>query len=247
MPIDPRDYMKPWLPMGGATLQDTVAANGSGTGTAPATGGAPPAAGASGTAPKTDAKFRRAIEAAFKTSQLVDTMLMVTDDDSYLQYPTARHISFAYENIINGMQATPTPPIAPEVQKQIDDARKVLYEQELDDEGNLTIVGKSKLYKRYAKNASAYSEAKKTFAETQAAALADPVKAEAWPLTSAFYQRQVDEAWDTFKGEGAEKVERALDIIESAGVSMQNRMIAKARKIYDAWNLGIAGVPVATP
>lgn len=231
MPINPRDYMNPWSPMGGTTLQETVSTTADG----------------SGTAPRSDAKFRRAIEAAFKTSQLVDTMLMVTNDDSYLQYPTGRHVSFAYENIINGMQATPTPPIAPEVQKQIDDARKVLYEQELDDDGNLTIIGKSKLYKRYVKNATAYAEAKKIFAEAQAAALADPIKAESWPLTSTFYQRQVDEAWDTFKGEGAEKVERALDIIESAGVSMQNRMIAKARKIYDAWNLGLAGVPVATP
>ena len=42
------------------------------------------------------------MEAAFKTSQLVDLAIMVTKDDTYLEYPTSRHISFAYENIIKG-------------------------------------------------------------------------------------------------------------------------------------------------
>lgn len=235
--VDPGDYANPWSPMGGSTLQDTVKAADS----APA--GNPAPAGTGSTQPTPDPKFRRAMQAAFRTSQLVDTMLKVTKDGSYRQYPTSRHVSFTYENIVNGMQPTPMPPIPPDIQKQIDDARKVLYE--LDEDGN--IIGKSKLYKNYIKNSQAYAKAKSDYADAQAAALADPVKADTWPQNSVFYQQIVDQAWDSFKTEGAEKIERALDIIESVGVSLQDRMIAKARKIYDAWNLGLAGVPEAIP
>lgn len=232
--VDPRDYTNPWSPMGGSTLQDAVKSM-------PAPAGSPASGGSS--APTPDPKFRRALDAAFKTAELVDNMIMVTKDGSFLEYPTQRRISLNYESIISSMQPTPMPPISPEIQKQIDDSKKVLYE--LDDEGN--IVGKSKLYKLYVKNSQAFAKAKKDYAEAQASALADPVKADSWPQTSVFYQQQVDEAWDTFKTEGAEKIERALDIIESVGVSMQDHMIAKARKLYDAWNLGLAGVPIAMP
>ncbi len=245
MPVDPRDYSNPWSPMGGSTLQDTVAAAGApaapGGGAAPAPGGSP--AGGSPAKPAPDPKFARAMEAAFKTSQLVDNMIMVTDDDTFVEYPTTRHVSFAYEGVIAAMQPLPMPPISPDIQKQIDSARKVLYQ--LDDQGN--IIGKSPLYKNYVSNALAYAQAKKNFADGQAAALADPTKADAWPQDSVFLQEQVNTAWDTFKTEGAEQVERALDTIESVGVSIQDHEIAKARQVYDAWNLGLAGVPVATP
>jgi hypothetical protein len=247
-PKDPTDYENPWSPIGGASLQDTVTANNAATG-APA-GSSTPASTPTGSTPAGTApqpnpdKFKKAIKSAFKTSQMVDNMIMVSKDGAYQEYRGGgRHISFAYENIINGMQPTPMPPIAPEVQKQIDDSQKLLYE--FDDEGN--IVGKSKLYKNYIQNARAYAKAKQDYAHAQAIALNDSTKADTWPQDSVFYQQQVDEAWDTFKTEGAEKVERALDIIESVGVSLQDRMIAKARKIYDVWNLGLAGVPEAIP
>ena len=230
--VDPRDYKNPWSPMGGSTLQDAVKSS---TSTAP-TSTAPIAV------PTPDPKFRKAIEAAFKTAELVDNMVMVTKDGSFLEYPTQRRISLNYESIISSMQPTPMPPIAPEVQKQIDDAQKILYE--FDENGNMT---KSKLYKTYVKNSTAFAKSKKDFADAQASALADPVKADSWPQDAVFYQQQVDETWDTFKTEGAEKVERSLDIIESVGLSMQDHMIAKARKLYDAWNLGLAGVPIAMP
>ncbi len=226
-PIEPHDYMNAWSPSGG-TVQDTV-------------GTAPPAGG---TAPAPDPNVPNAIHAAFMTTQLVDNMIMVTDDDSWLEYKGGgRHISFAYDGIINAMQPTPMPPISPDVQKQIDDSKKVLYD--MDSDGN--ILGKSKMYKTYAKNAAAYAKAKMDYADAQAAALANPAKANLWPQDSVYYQQQVDDAYDTLKTEGAEVIERALDVIESVGVSLQDRMIAKARKVYDAWNLGLAGVPITTP
>jgi hypothetical protein len=104
-------------------------------------------------------------------------------------------------------------PINPDVQKQIDEARKVLYE--LDNDG--TILGKTKLYKTYEKNARALAQAKANYATEMAAARSNPAKAEVWPMTSVTFQQAVDAAWDTLKTEGAEKVERALDIIESVG------------------------------
>src|ERR1700722_8383192 len=76
MPIDPRDYANAWSPMGAAT-------GGQQTGV-PAVKGTP------------DPKLMASLEAAFKTSQLCNVMLQVTDDGSYLQYPVGRHLEFQY-------------------------------------------------------------------------------------------------------------------------------------------------------
>lgn len=241
MPIHPADFGNPWSPMGGATLAETVAA----LQPVPDGGDTQPMPGGTGGAPAHDmAKFQRAMEAAFKTSQLLDRMIMVTNDESFLEYPAGgRHISFAYEAIINGMQSKPMPDISPAVQQQIDEARKILYE--LDDEGN--IVGKSRLYKSYLRNGEAYALAKADYVDAQNAALADPIQAGSWPVKSAIFQRRVDDAWDALKSEGGDRVERALDILKSVGISMQNHMIAKARSLYDVWNLGLAGLPTTVP
>src|ERR1700712_2159926 len=236
--VDIDTYGHPWAPMGGATLHDAVS-----SGAVPATAGAPAAAGTPNAGDQA-AKVSRAIHAAFMTSQLVDRQIMVTKDDKKREYPGGgRTISFAYDGIINGMQALPAPPIAPDVQKRIDEAQKLLYE--MDDDHN--IVGKSRLYKNYVKNATAYAKSKKEFNDAQSAALKDPAKAENWPQDSVVFQQQVDQAYDDLKTQGAEKIEAALATIESVGVSVQDRMIAKARKVFDAWNLGMAGVPVQTP
>ena len=243
MPCDPGDYMNPWSPAGGGTIQDAKAAQPIVAAPQPAGAAAGTTAGTAPTAPGIDPKLQRSINAAWKTSRLVDTMIMVTNDDSFLEYPTARHVSFAYEGIVNGMQSLPLPPVSPDVQKQIDAATKVLYE--LDTDGS--ILGKSKRYKTYVKNAEAYAQTKTDFAVAQAAALGTPATAGSWPLLSASYQQKVDDAYDTFKSEGADKVEQALDVIESVGVNMQDHMIAKARKVFDVWNLsGLSGVPDRT-
>ncbi|QMW01732.1 hypothetical protein [Spirosoma foliorum] len=168
---------------------------------------------------------------------------MVTNDDSYLEYPGTQHISFAYENIINGIQPEPAPSMAPEVKKRIDDARKLLYE--LDEDGDIT--GKSKLYRNYVRNASDYAQAKVDYSDAQNSYLNDVNRADSWPMASVVYQRKVDDAYDAWKTEGAERVEQALDTIESVGVNMQARMTTKSRKLFDAYNLGLAGVPSPIP
>jgi hypothetical protein len=251
MPVDPEDYLRPWSPMGGSTLQEmhdksqlpSVAAVAGPAGATPA----PAAAGGSagdGQTPPPDPKYARSMEAAYKTAQLANILLQVTTDGSYLEYPTGKHLDFAYEGILAGMQPLPMPPINPDVQKQIDDAKKVLYEMDPDDG---SIVGKSKLYKMYEKNARDYAMSKANYAIAQAQAKEDRSKADIWPMTSTTYQNVVDDAFDTLKTEGAEKVERALDIIGSVGVSMQDHMIKKARQLFDSYNLGLAGVPAPIP
>jgi hypothetical protein len=251
MPVDPEDYLRPWSPAGGSSLQQMAASGtlpNAGAAPAPAAGAAAaPATGTNGSAtpppPMPDPKFEKAMSSAYKTAQLCNLLLQVTTDGSYLEYPTGRHLDFAYESIIAGMQPAPMPPISPDVQKQIDDAQKVLYE--LDTDGS--ILGKSKLYKTYEKNAMAYALAKANYAVALADARANPSKAEIWPMTSVTFQQSVDDAYDTLKTEGAEKIERALDIIGSVGVCMQDHMVKKARQLYDAYNLGLAGVPAPIP
>lgn len=242
MMVDPNDYRAPWSPAGGATLQDQIAA-----GEVPAASAPPAAAGSEATpaSPAPDRRFMRAMDAAFKTSMLVDRLIMVTKDDTYLEYPGGgRKISFAYDGIINGMQPQPPPPMAEDVKKRVEEARKVLWEA--DEDGDLTI--KSKAYKRYEKNSQAYANAVADYADAAARANTDPVAAQAFPVKARALKLAVDQAWDTLKSEGADKVEAALDTLKAVGISIEQRMVGKARQIFDAWNLGLAGVvPVAVP
>jgi hypothetical protein len=242
MPVEPKDYMNPWSPMGGATLSDMSA-----KGTLPNVGAAPAPAAATGATPAPppppNPKYAAAMEAAYKTAQLCNLLLQVTTDGTYLEYPTGKHLDFAYESIISAMQPGVMPTISAAVQQQIDEAQKVLYE--LDTDGS--ILGKSKLYKTYEKNSNAYALAKALYATAMAQAKSDPAKAEIWPMTSTTYQQTVDDAYDTWKTEGADKVERALDILGSVGVSLQDHMVKKGRQLFDAYNLGLAGVPANIP
>jgi hypothetical protein len=229
MPIDPRDYSNPWSPMGGAS------------------GGAQQQAGVPAVQGQPDPKLLRSLEAAFKTSQLCNIMLQVTDDGSYLQYPVGRHLEFQYAGIVSAMQPLPVPPPPPDVQQAVDAAMNVLYTIDTSDPANPVVAGKSPLYSRYTKNAAAYAKAKSDYALAQAKTLADPATSSMWPQLSAPYQATVDDAWDTWKTEGAEKVEKALAVYESQGINMQQAQIAKAKKLLDIWSLGLAGVPTDIP
>ena len=140
------------------------------------------------------------------------------------------------------MQSIASPDIAPDVKKRVDEALKVLYEKDDEVVGEYDFDSPTRRYEKYIENAKAYAKAKAKFAEKQGEALSDPVRADLWPQTSAVYQQDVDDAWDAFKSQGSEKVERALATVKSVGISLPGYMIAKARKTYDAWNLGLTGV-----
>jgi hypothetical protein len=245
MMVDPSDYAAPWSPAGGSSMQDAIdkgAAPAKAPAAAPAAAGGAAAADAAPAQP--NAHYLRAMDAAFKTAMLVDRMIMVTSDDSYLEYPSPRRLSNAYEAIVKGMQPQPPPPMAPDVAARLEAARKILYVP--DDDGDLLL--KSKLYKAYEKNTKAYAQAVSDYAAAEADASTDPAKAQVWPVTSKALREAVDDAWDTLKGEGADKVEAAINDIESVGVSIEEEMVAKARKSFDIWNLGLAGaVPEDVP
>ena len=98
------------------------------------------------------------------------------------------------------------------VQQQIEDARRVLYNIDPVDG---SIIGKSKLYQLYEKNAADYAKAKSDYAAAYARARSDPAALQAWPLTATTYQQAVDSAWDCWMSAGKDKIERALAIIES--------------------------------
>jgi hypothetical protein len=236
MPIDPRDYGNPWSPMGGDT------------GAASQSAGVPPApAAAPGTPPAPDPKLLASLEAAFKTSQLCNIMLQVTDDGSYLQYPIGRHLAFEYQGIISAMQPIPTPPMPAAEQAALDAASKVLYTFDTTDPANPVIIGKSPLYSKYTKNAMAYANAKSAYTVGMDTTLANPATAASWPMLSAPYQATVDDAYNTWKTEGADTIEAALATYESQGINMQQGQIAAAKKQFDIWGLGLAGVPTNIP
>jgi hypothetical protein len=226
--VDPRDYLDPWSPIGGSSQMRAD--------------GPPPPPPLEGATPPPDTKGQQAKQAAFNTCQLVDQLLQVTSDNTYKPYPTGRHASVAYGDILAAMQPAPAPPIAADVQARIDAASKVLYET--DDQGN---QWPTRLYAAYQANSMAYAKAKGEYANAQAAAERDPLLGDVWPQTSAPYQMAVDQAWDQWKTQGADKIEAALSTIESVGQSMQEHAIAAARKRLEAWKVGISGVADATP
>ncbi len=237
MMVDPFDYAHPWNPAGASSIKDAVD-----KGAAPPK--APTAADGAAPAPAPDPKIAKAMNAAFNTSKLVDRLIMVTKDGTYQEFPGSRNISSVYAQILAGMQALPPPPRDPAVDKRIEDARKVLYVA--DDDGDLTI--KSKLYKAYEKNSQAYAQAVADYADGQAQANANPAAAQVWPVKSKALKQSVDQAWDTLKSEGADKIEAALNTIKAVGGTIDEAMIAKARQSFDTWNLGLAGVvPSSVP
>ena len=225
--IDPRDYAKPWSPIGGSTLQDSFK---------------PTAANPTESATSISDRVKKAINAAYNSSKLADRLIMVTTDGLYQAYDPERSIGNAYEGILNAMQSIASSDMAPDVKKRVDEALKVLYEKDDEVVGEYDFDAPTRRYEKYIENAKAYAKAKAKFAEKQAEALSDPVRADIWPQTSVVYQQDVDDAWDAFKSQGSEKVERALVTVKSVGISLPGYMIAKARKTYDAWNLGLTGV-----
>src|ERR1700759_5038003 len=140
MPAMKEDYFNPWTPLGSNTPKSTFAAPSSSP--SATTPGEPPS-----TSPDAQ-EVKRAMAAAFKTSLLCRTMLQVTKDGNYKEYPTGRHLDFAYEMVLKSMRAAQVPPLPADVQARIDAANKVLFV--IDQDGN--IIDKKPIYKNYQTN-----------------------------------------------------------------------------------------------
>jgi hypothetical protein len=222
MPIDRRDYLNPWSPSGGASLREAPK---------PVPVGQPLSS---------NPQMEAAMRAAWNTSVLCNTMLQVTKNDTYKEYPTGRHLDFAYDAILNGMTGKELPEEPEELKKRRLEAQKVLYK--LDADGNLDIGTETSVNIAYQKNTTALGDAKEAFANGQAQANIDPVKAQAWPVASAKLSKAVKLARDKLVAQGAGQVEKAISVINSIGIPVETHMINKAKERWDNWNLGLSGV-----
>lgn len=231
--IDPRDHSFPWDPAGGDSSSDVQDDGKFGAGavqTATKDGAATP-----------DKKLQHAIQSARKTAVRFDSMMRVTDDGSFRPFTSAGTISSSYEAIITKAQGIPAPPLPAEIQKQIDDAMRVLYV--FDDAGKQK--GKTKAFKDYANLKQAYTDAEAGFANAQAAAMTDAALGQVWPVTSKALKSGVENAYDDWRSADAETIENALETVKSIGGSIGNHFLAQARALYDTWNLGLAGAVAA--
>lgn len=249
-PIDPRDYSNPWTPAGGDTLADFA---NSGVlvppPAAPAGSAQPaPAAGAAGAGtqpkPKIDPQLQHSLDSARKTAERFDRMLRVTTDGTYRPFEGGETISSAYEVIIRKAQGIPAPNPPKDIQDKIDAARKVLWN--IDANGN--VKSKTDNYKLYEKLSQAWAAARTAFATAEAQTQTDPAAASAWPVTSSSLQMDVDNAWNDWRGSGADEIENALDTLGAVGGAVGAYFVSQSREVYKAWDLGLSGVvPVNTP
>jgi len=256
-PIDPRDVSFPWDPSGGSSsgeIQDDgkfgAAEAQAAAQPAPATPPATPAPDGAGTPatpppPQIDIKLQHAFMAARKTAEKFDRMLRVTSDGSYR---TSRigggKVSSAYEAVITKAQGIPAPPPPPEIQKQIDEAMRILYV--FDENGKQK--GKTKEFKNYQMLKEAYADAEAEYANANSAAMTNAALGQSWPVTSKALRARVDNAYDDWRSADAERIENALETVKSVGGAIGSHFLAQARALYDAWNLGLAGsVAVGIP
>lgn len=217
--VSPRDFAKPWSPIGGvAELRS----------------GQRPAAGANEPAESVSPIIRRAYEAAFKTFNFFDKLLMVTDDGTTQYYSGGgRHAAFQYENILRSMTAKPAPPRSPEEQAHLDDATAVLE----DAEGNDTPK-----YARYKKNRTAYAKAIGDLTAREITLLNDPEQGPAAGALLLPLSANVDDAREKWMSQGAAEVEAALATRASVGVPLGEGAILRAKNLFEAWQAAIPGI-----
>jgi hypothetical protein len=227
LPIEAKDFENAWTP-------DTAPSIASASGTTPAGGGA---AGAGGVTPQ-GAQPTFSIDAARRTAELVDQRLKVTEDGSYQPYQGSELISSAYQAIIMKAQGIPAPPPPADIQKAINDAQNLLWVANTDG----TPSGhRTPLYKQYEQLSQAWAEARKNYALANAAAQKDPALGAVWPETSSSLQTDVDNAWNDWRSADADKIENALDTLDSQGGSVGAFFVSQARENFKAWGLGLTG------
>nr|WP_315393955.1 hypothetical protein [uncultured Duganella sp.] len=241
MPAIKADYAGAWSPIGGTSLQATFPNGKPGT-LGPAT---PPAAGAPA-APLpagVTTEMKLSMQAAYKVAVLSRTMLKVSKDDSYSEYPTGRHLDFAYENMLVSMRPDAEVTVDEEGKARLEAAQKLLIVQD----ANGHKLGNTPLYDAYLKNADALGKANANFNTAFNQARRDPILFESWPQDSVVYIDAVKQAQSDLDLGGAVEVEAALDTVASIGRPYQAAAIHDAIDEYKAWDLGLAGVPTKIP
>jgi hypothetical protein len=224
--ISPRDFGRPWSPVGGVAATP-------GTQQPPTDGSATPPD------PNLGAAVKRGVQATMNTEALVDTMVVITDDGSLNTYSGGgRHLAFAYKAVLDAMEAPPAPERTEDEKKRIADATKVLFNEDETD---------SALYRTYKANQMAYAKSRADYLVNQTKLLADPAMAELAPQLLEPFQAAVDQARDKWKAQGADEIETALATREGLGVPLEQGAIMNARTLFDNWNIPLLGVPAKQP
>lgn len=238
--IDPKMYANPWTPAGltyQATGDDGQFVHTDPATPTPAAPGATPAPPAQQvSAAEQTAVMATALNSALNTSRLVDDMLMVTDKGIATSWPD-RRVSIEYFTVLTGMQALPVPEPSADVKARIADAERVLYT--MDAQGNYT--GYTPLYQSYRHNLKTLGDARSAYALGYAAAMGNPAAGSAWPIASAGLQTAVDSAYNDYRNMGAQRIEDAQNTLQSQGGSAVAALIAKARRMFDDYQVGLAG------
>ncbi|MER9050087.1 hypothetical protein NKH89_22970 [Mesorhizobium sp. M0923] len=236
-PIDPKMYANPWTPAGGSAYGAVSTTGAFSAPPAPPSAGTPATpAGQLAAMPAPDPRLQLAISSAFNTAQRVDDMLMVTNKGVAVSWPQ-RTVSIEYFTALAGMQAEPIPEPSTDIKKRIADAQKTLYL--MDADGNFT--GYTPRHTAYRHNQKVLADARSEFALAYSQAMSDPIQGQAWPVTSARYQNAVDQAYNDFKDMGGQQIDDAIATLQSVGGSAAAALIAKARKMYDEYSVGLGG------
>lgn len=216
--VSPKDFSRPWSPIGGAPAE-----------------GPPPTAGATTPPPPANERVQRAQEAAFKTFTMFDELLMVRDDGRTETYSGGgRRLSFQYKLILDSMEALPVPDRPADQQARIDAAEAVLYTgpEKLD---------KTALFTRYEANQQAWADRRGEFIEEQIRLLKDPDFADQAPMLLERFRVKVEQAREQFLTQGAEKVEAAQATLLSLGVPLGQGTVALAGERFDDWEVPLLG------
>jgi hypothetical protein len=215
--VSPKDFSRPWSPIGGAPAE-----------------GPPPTPGATTPPPPASERVQRAQEAAFKTFTMFDELLMVRDDGRTETYSGGgRRLSFQYKLILDAMEALPVPDRPADQQARIDAAHEVLYTGPAMD--------KTPLFKTYLANQLAVAERRGEFAKEQIRLLKDPDFADQAPILLEPFRVKIEQAREQFETQGAAKVEEAQATLLSLGAPLGQGTIALARERFDDWEVTLLG------
>ena len=239
IPIDPRDYAHAWTPGGGgsaASFSDDGAFSAPAQPTSTSTPPPGPPAPSILRRPSPTRNCKESINAAFNTSQIVDHMLMVTQNGVAVAWPD-RNVSIEYFTIIEGMQPIDQTPPAQAVLDAVAAAQNLLYIK--DASGNL--IGYTPLYANFRRNQSALADARAAQAMAYAQAMSDPVAGQAWPIVAQTYANKVTQALNDFNSMGARQVQDALDTIATQGEGAVTALAAMARQMWAAYQVQLAG------
>ncbi|MFI9772208.1 hypothetical protein ACIHJG_35900 [Streptomyces sp. NPDC052415] len=216
--VSPKDFSRPWSPIGGAP-----------------TDGPPAMPGATTPPPPANERVQRAQKAAHNTFKMFDEMLMVRDDGRTETYSGGgRSLSFQYKVVLDSMEALPVPDRPAEQQARIDAAHAVLYTGPDETE-------KTPLLKTYLANQLAWAVARGEFVKEQVRLLKDPSFADMAPMLLEPFRVKAEQAREQFLTQGAEKVEAAQATLLSLGVPLGQGTIASARERFDDWEVTLLG------